>query len=101
MQSVHLMQTVQPVMSIFQIKPPTYIMFSEQPSHLLLDIFKKDPPTSLNVSGLHSLHQVDGLQLICYHLHFSIEYLGSYDFCMFTVRFCQFQNSVNAFNFEW
>jgi hypothetical protein len=34
------------------------------------------------------------------YLHFSVEYSGSYDFCKFAVRFCQFQNSVNAFNFE-
>jgi hypothetical protein len=27
-----------------------------------------------------------------------VEYSGSYDFCKFTVRFCEFQNSVNAFS---
>jgi hypothetical protein len=31
--------------------------------------FQKGPPTSLNVSDLHSLHQVVGLHLICSPIH--------------------------------
>jgi hypothetical protein len=34
------------------------------------------------------------------YLYFSVEYSGNYDFCKIAVRYCQFQNLVNAFSFE-
>jgi hypothetical protein len=44
MQTTHFIETMQPITCIFQINPSTYIMFSEQPSHLPLNISKKTLP---------------------------------------------------------
>jgi hypothetical protein len=61
-----------PCTCIFQINPHTYIIFFRTTLPPLLGYFFKSPPTSLNVSGLHGLHQVVDLHLICSHKYENI-----------------------------